>query len=324
MRVILIGEASTHHHDLVEHMTSSPDIIQLPQESAIDARHDGVIGGDDVVVSLRFTRPQGQMPQFRLLHVPGAGLDGIDLAALFTTTTVCNVFEHEIPIAEYTLGCLIEFETRASATRRGFTAETWSDRYRAREPHGEVFGKTLGLLGYGRIGRAIAQRAQAFGIEVVAFDRHLPPDHGLAAGFSPGELIQLLELSDYVVVACPLTEQTRGMLNRETLGHMKPTSLLVNISRAQIVDEQALFTALSDRTIAGAFLDVWYQYPLGRRDRVPPSNVPFLDLPNVWGSPHVSAWTHNLSIRRYRAIARNIDRLISGAPLENVVQGPCS
>jgi Phosphoglycerate dehydrogenase and related dehydrogenases len=328
MKVFMIGEAA-HHKDKLAALLKTPcDIIALPREAAYSSGCDAAIGRDDVVVSLRFARKDGPRPDFRLLHVPGAGLDGIDTESLPAGCTVCNVFEHEIPIAEFVLAAMLQWEIRLDELRRSFSTDSWPDIYRARVPHGEVYGKTLGLIGFGRIGRTIAQRARAFGMRVIAVDA-MPPVSGdpalseLAdAVLPPSGLPELLAAADFLVVSCPLTEETRGLIGADQFRAMRPSAVLINVSRAPIVDEEALYDALSHRIIAGAFLDVWYGYPTGSDDRVPPSRFRFEDLPNAICTPHSSAWTNNLPNRRYAFIAQNIARLRAGEPLLNVVRAP--
>ena len=319
MRIHLVGEAAEHAADLEAHLKQPAQIAVLPAAAAHSDLHDDGIGADDVVVSLRFTRSGSTAPAFRLLHVPGAGLDGIDLAALHPGTAVANVFEHEIPIAEFVLARLLEWEIRAGAMQAAFDAESWPDAYRGRVPHGELHGRTLGIIGYGRIGQAIATRAAAFGMRVRAVDDRAV--RSAAAELLPqARLDEVLATADHVVVACPLTHATSGLIDRAALRRMRPHAVLVNVSRGPVVDESALFDALRDNVIGGAVLDVWYSYPRSAEDRPAPASHPFWELPNAWCTPHSSAWTRELTHRRYRAIALNIDRLLTGQPLTNLVR----
>jgi len=320
MKIIMIGEAANHREKLAASLSKDHEIIALPREAARTAASDHLIGADDVVISLRFSR-DGKAPPFRLLHVPGAGLDGIDFASLDETCAVCNVFEHETAIAEYVLLSILEWQVRLGTMRARFTRETWSETYRNRAPHGEALGKTLGLIGLGRIGRAIATRAKAFGMRIVAVDGFTNDPEKLADLLLPAaRLPEMLAEADFVVISCPLTEETRGLIDATALKAMKPSSVLINISRAEIADEADLHAALTDGTIAGAFLDVWYRYPTGATDTVTPSQYDFHALPNVYATPHSSAWTDALPHRRYAAIAKNIERLGAGEPLANLVR----
>lgn len=327
MRVFLVGEAASHRSDLLGAMPADVagaiEIEDLPREAAFDASHDGRMTPEDVLVTLRLQRGGAPLPRVRMLHVPGAGLDGIDLKALHPQTILCNVYEHEIPVAEYTLGSMLDWEIGFEAMRGAFRPETWSDAYRARVPHGELHGKTLAILGYGRIGRAVARRAVAFGMAIVAIDPSLAgqadPD-GLAQGIVPPEqLSQACANADYLVVTCPLTPQSRGLVNASVLAALGREGVLINVSRAEVVDEDALYETLASGGIRGATLDVWYCYPKGAEDRVPPARHDFQALPNVRATPHSCAWTWGLSRRRYAVIAQNIAALVRGGALQNRV-----
>jgi phosphoglycerate dehydrogenase-like enzyme len=319
VKIHLVGEAAQQAERLKAMLDGAFDISSLPREAASSPRFDDRIGPDDVVVSLRFTRAGHASPPFALLHVPGAGLDGIDFASLAARTAVCNVFEHEAPIAEYVLWAMLHWEIRPDRMR--FMAQTWSDTYRSRSPHGELMGKTVGIFGFGRIGRAIAVRARAFGMRVATLDRSLGGAKELVDLAVPAhDLPKLLHASDYLVLCAPLSAETNGIFGEAELAAMKSSAVLINVSRAELVREADLFAALRDGVIAGACLDVWYAYPTGAEDQVAPSRLPFLDLPNVVGTPHSSAWTTALPERRYRVIAENIRRCRDGLPLLNQVR----
>ncbi|MCB9959099.1 MAG: hypothetical protein H6843_10900 [Rhodospirillaceae bacterium] len=322
MKIFMVGEAANYRDRLAaglgEHGLADAKIVALPREAASAADHDGEIAAEDVVVSLRLRRGGAPLPSFRLLHVPGAGLDGIDFDALCDATTVCNVFEHEGAIAEFVLASVLNWEIRLDELRASFAPDRWAEIYRARVPHGELAGKTVGLVGFGRIGRAIAVRAKAFGVRVLAADPALAgPGGSVDEAVALGEL---LERAHYVVIACPLLDATRGMVGAAELARMQPGAVLVNISRAEVVDEAALYAALAEGRIRGASLDVWYRYPTGAADSVPPSTYPFHDLPNVVCTPHSSAITREMWERRYAIVARNIAALATGRPLDNVVR----
>jgi len=323
MNIFLIGEAAQHGAVLDAELGGRHEVIALPREAAHSPVHDAAIRPQDVVISLRFSRRDAPAPTFRLLHVPGAGLDGIDFDTLPDECTVCNVYEHEGPIAEYVCAAMLERETGFAAMSRSFKAENWSDLYRARQPHGELAGKVLASIGYGRIGQALARRAKALDMQVVAVAPKAVDTQGhVDQMMRPGQLPEALHQADYVVVVCPLNEATRGMIAAPQLALMKPDAVLINVSRAEIVDERDLHQALSAQRIGGAVLDVWYQYPNGASDTVPPSAFDFAQLTNVWCTPHSSAWTLLLPRRRYRFMARNILQLASNHPLANVVRAP--
>jgi phosphoglycerate dehydrogenase-like enzyme len=272
----------------------------------------------DVAIALRFGKAEAQLFQPRLLHLPGAGADQVDLGVLPPGCLVCNVFEHEIPLAEYILAAILDHAIGYSSMHRAFEAERWPAIYMHRRTHGEIHGKTLGLVGYGHAGRAVAQRAKAFGMRVHAVS---------ASGLAPGAdwaspvsgLRDFLPTVDYLVITCPLTPQTRGLIGADELALMKSSAIVINIARAQVIEEEALFNALRAGRIAGATLDVWYQYPSVQAPAARPSQFPFDCLPTVHCTPHSSAWTEELFARRYAVIADNLNRLRTASPLRNVI-----
>jgi phosphoglycerate dehydrogenase-like enzyme len=275
----------------------------------------------DAVVALRFGRAESDRYRPGLLHLPGAGADAVDFTALTVNCTVCNVFEHEVPVAEFVLAAVLDHAIGYSRMIRSFDSEKWSDIYFSRRPHAELSGKILGLVGYGHIGRAVAQRAKAFGMRVHAISQS---GHAPEADWTgkPLQLEELLTVADFVVIACPLTAATHGLIDAKALDAMKPSAVLINIGRAQIVDEEALFRALEKGRIAGATLDVWYQYPTAGDPQARPSRFPFERLPNVHCTAHSSAWTEELFERRYAVIADNLTRLHERRPLRNVIYHP--
>jgi phosphoglycerate dehydrogenase-like enzyme len=181
-------------------------------------------------------------------------------------------------------------------------------------------GRTLGILGYGRIGQSIARCARAFNMRICAIRRDVgrsaEEDLDLLGGFDIIE--EVLRRADYLVIAMPATAETRAAIDQRALALMKPTAFLINVARAEIVEEQALYDALSRGAIAGAALDVWYRYP---RESGPtmPASFPFHELPNVLMTPHVSGWTDGMLDARARLIAENIRRIAADETPLNLV-----
>ena len=205
--------------------------------------------------------------RLKLLQVPGAGLDRIDRPALPAGARLANAYGHETGIAEYVLGAILSLSRGLSrldaALRRGTWESQWAVGLPPPSPWAELAGTTLGILGYGRIGQAVASRARAFDMEVLAIRRDVgrsaDDDLNLLGGLEI--LDEVLMRSEYLVVTLPLSPATRGLIGEAQLRAMKPTAVLVNVSRAEIIEEGALFRARAGRRIAGAALVVWYRYP---------------------------------------------------------------
>lgn len=278
----------------------------------------------DALVSMAWPPTFPSAPQLKLVQLPGAGTDAISFAHLPPTAAVCNAFEHEIGISEYVLGAMLEWSIgfrRLDATiRKG----DWTGSYICGPRHGELFGATLGIVGYGHIGREVARRAKGFGMRILACGRRGGAGDGNCERVLPGEALdQMLAQSDFVLLAVPLEAQTRGLINAARLQAMKSTAVLINVARGAVVEEGELYDALQQRRIGGAVLDVWYHYPRQGENRGPaPWNFPFDQLDNVILTPHASGWTTALTARRNRVIAENLNRLARGEPLINVVRGP--
>lgn len=274
----------------------------------------------DALISMDW-RWEVNAPNLKLLHLPGAGTDGIQFEKLPASTTVCNVFGHDISIAEYVIAGMLEFTIGLRMMDQALRADRWTGSWLCGPRHGELFGQTLGIVGYGRIGIEVARRARAFGMRVIACSRTAKTNDEFAErvdGMSA--MASLLQESDFVLVAAPLSDATRGLFDQRAFAQMKSNAVIINVARGTIIDEQALFDALSSKRIAGALIDTWYHYPKQGENQGAPSRLPYRDLDNVIMTPHASAWTVNLMARRCKGIAGNLNRLARGEPLVNVVR----
>ena len=225
-----------------------------------------------------------------------AGVDFYDLDALeeagVVLTTAAGV--HAQPIAEQALGYLLLFERDILRGIRQQEDGQWL-RYEG----GELRGKTLGVVGVGAIGSRVAELASALGMTVVGTKRDpsTVPD-AVDEIRGPDGLHEVLSRADYVVLACPLTEETRGLVGREELGVMDDESVLVNVSRGAVADEDALVDALRQGVVRGAALDVFEEEPL-------PEDSPLWNLPNAVVTPHMAGSTPHKEYRLADLFASN-------------------
>jgi len=315
MRAVLVGAHAPQAPRLqallgVEH--EAVPVASLPAMGAIRT---------DILVSTRLTADEGaRLDGCRLVQVPGAGLDGIVVEAVPERAALCNVFEHEIPIAEYVIFTLLEHVLQLGALPARLDAKGWAEIHPRRPFHEEAAGRTMTLVGFGHIGKEIAARARAMGLRIIAITRSGRPDPVADRSLPVERLHEVLPETDVLVLCCPLASSTRGLIGQAELAAMRPSAFLVNVARAEVLDEQAAYEALREHRIAGAAIDVWYRYPKPGEAECPPSRFPFHELPNLRATPHISGWTEGLMRRRYAFIAENIRRLASGQPLENVVR----
>jgi phosphoglycerate dehydrogenase-like enzyme len=309
--------------------------LEAPLRAAIGAPIELIVGDEvsivpklgavDVLVTMAFTPAMGAAAtRLKLVQVPGAGLERIDRGALPPAAWLANAYGHEIGIAEYVMGAMLtltrDFVRLDAGLKRGVWHSQWAVGTAPPPPWPELAGKTLGIIGYGRIGQAVARRARAFDMDVCGIRRDVArsADDALARVGDLETLDDVLRCSDYLVIALPATPVTRGLIRAPQLSAMKRTAVLINVARAQVVDERALYDALAERTIAAAALDVWWSYPTAPGPAAP-ARWPFHELPNVLMTPHVSGWTEGMIRARIRVIAENIRRAERGEPPVNLV-----
>jgi phosphoglycerate dehydrogenase-like enzyme len=281
----------------------------------------------DAMISMNWHAGFAAASRLRLLQLPGAGTDDIDFSVVPPAASVCNAFEHEIGIAEYVLAAMLDRLVGLRRMDAELRQGRWWGSWVCGPRHGDLHGRTLAIVGYGRIGREVAKRASAFGMRVIAVSRTPGPGDAWCERVSGmGALHDVLEQAHFVLTALPLDESSRGVIDAAAFAAMRSDGVLINVGRGATVDEEALFTACRDRRIGGAVIDTWYSYPAqDGTGEVPvhrPSRFPFHELGNVVMTPHASAWTEALAERRCRVIAANLDRLARDEPLLNVVRAP--
>jgi phosphoglycerate dehydrogenase-like enzyme len=218
------------------------------------AEADAIVGGAIPV------RTWPAVPKLKLFQIPWTGHDFTAPDRMPVGVPVCNTYEHESTIAEYVLVGMLESRIGLGHMDAEFRAKGWDGRTPGGgELHGELRGATVGIVGYGHIGHEVAVRARAFGTTVVGVRRSQPPCPPELAWFgTPERLDELMAVSDFVVIACDLNAETRGLIDARRLGLMKPTAVIINVARGKVIDEAALYAALKARRIGGAVIDVWY------------------------------------------------------------------
>ena len=261
------------------------------------------------------------VPNLKLFQIPWTGYDFTSPETMPAGVPVANCFEHESSIAEYVMAAMLEWKIGLRRMDRNFRAHGWNGHGPGEAIiHDEVRGTSVGIVGYGHIGAEVAKRAHAFDMRVVGVRRReqsTPPP--LAWLGTSEKLEQLLGESDFVVIACDLNDETRGMIDAVRLGQMKPSGVIINISRGAVIDEAALYHALKERRIGGAVIDVWYNYKRPGEREPWPANFPFQELDNTILTAHESGWTEQQIDRRWTFVAANINRAVRGEAPENVV-----
>jgi phosphoglycerate dehydrogenase-like enzyme len=259
------------------------------------------------------------------IHSTAAAVHGLMIPELVASEIVVTNASrvHGPVVAEHAWALVLALARRLHAAWRYQQQRRWSQEelWRARPQPREVAGATLLLVGVGAIGGEVARRAVDSGMRVIAVREH--PERGVdfLPGAENGAAVQVvgyemldtvLPEADFVVLAAPLTEKTRGLIGRAQLGKMKPEAYLVNVSRGALVDEAALAEALAARRIGGAGLDVFAEEPL-------PEASPLWTLPDVILTPHSASFSTGIWERQYALFAENLRRFLAGGELLGVV-----
>jgi phosphoglycerate dehydrogenase-like enzyme len=323
LNIVLVGGMAALGRELIEAgLVCEYSMSVIADAADLEARRDELAAAD-VVVGWPLTETiVRSAPKAKLLHVCGAGVDGLPFDQVRAGTVVANTFHHETAISEYILMAMLTLPRRpAEYDARLREGNWWDSCIWGQEPNlGVLAGKTALLIGVGRIALAVAKRARAFGVRTVGVSRD--PRGELAevdtrVGYRDWE--EQLGEAAFVIPCCPLTPETEGMIGAAQFARMKRSAYLINTARGKVVEEKALYEALRDGVIAGAAIDVWYRYPKNPREQCLPSDYPFGELNNVLMTPHVSGWTKRTVEGRMRDIAGNINRLAAGEELLNVV-----
>lgn len=289
-------------------------------ESALHAE----LAEAEVYVGGRFTAEMANSaPLLRLVHVAGAGTDNIDFDALDPSVVVANTFNHEQSIAEYIVSVAVMLRRGFLNQHRSLQKGVWaSSVYDKSLPQpNNLSAACIGFVGFGHIGKSAWNLFRAFGstgIAVTGRGNLDATEEGLQWAGPTTELSALMAESDIVVVSAPLTDATRSMIGADELAALGPNGILINVGRGPLVDETALYEALDTCAIAGAGVDVWYDYPTSSGLGLP-SAMGFGLLPNVIMTPHSSGITHQTFEDRALDIAANIGRLVRGEALHNIV-----
>jgi D-2-hydroxyacid dehydrogenase (NADP+) len=246
--------------------------------------------------------------KLRLVLTLSAGVERIPVRTLQERqVAVCNAKgAHAVSIAEYILGAMLAFSHGLTGFIRHQSDARWQPAFGA----ADLAGQTLLIVGTGHIGRETARKARAFDMNIVGLRRHAAPTEYFDRVEGVDRLQDVLPAADFVVLAAPMTPETRHMFGSAEFARMKSSALFINISRGDTVDEDALLQALRDKIIAGAALDVFHTEPL-------PPDSPFWTMENVLVTPHTAGLTKNAEQKTIELIADNIKRFRAGQPLVN-------
>lgn len=251
-----------------------------------------------------------KMAGLKIIGRAGVGVDNIDVpAATRRGLVVVNAPDaNTIATAEHTFALMLAMVRKLCLANASIRRGEWD---RSSFMGSELFGKTLGIIGFGRIGQEVAKRARAFEMNVLAYSRSITPEKAGAAGAQASSLEEILTSSDIITVHTPATPETKGLLGEENLRKTKPGVMIINAARGGIVDEAALKRLLDSGHIAAAALDVFTQEP--------PESYELMQMEQVTATPHIAASTREAQLKVARVVAEEVLNFAMGKPVRNRV-----
>jgi D-3-phosphoglycerate dehydrogenase len=252
----------------------------------------------------------GTATGLRVIARAGVGLDNVDIpAATAAKVMVINApTSNIVSAAELAIALMMASARNISSAHASLRAGKWS---RSKFSGTEMFEKTLGIIGFGKIGQLVAHRMKAFGMNVIAYDPYLTADKVSTLGVRQVELDELLRNSDFITIHLPKTKETLNLIGEDALSKVKPTVHIVNAARGGVLDEAALFKAISEGRVAGAGIDVYATEPC--------TDSPLFSLDQVVATPHLGASTEEAQERAGIDVARSVRKALAGELVPDAV-----
>ncbi len=310
--------------DIVDQVSGMlPDNYEVTHTDAApgDPDQEKAFAEADAIVGFMLAEGWPAPGKMKLWQVPAAGSDRVGTASFPPGSVLCNCFGHEIPIAEYVMASVLYWQLPLVDAFNKMKNNEWyyfSPATMAEQR--EVYGKTIGILGYGMIGKEVAKRAKAFGMEVLACNLTEVETGGAVDRYFPLEQVEKFASEvDFLSVSLALVDATKDIVNEKVIAGMKGDAVIINVGRAGLIHEEDLYNALKDNRIRGAVLDPQYNYPTADNPNASPTNLDFASLDNARLTSHMSGASDQLFARRAGYVAENIVRIGNGEEPLNIV-----
>lgn len=255
--------------------------------------------------------------KLKLIQIPWTGMDTFDFSSVKNITVpICNTHSNADAVCELGIALTLDLIKKVSFHDRKMRSGSWNRDQKPLDLTSRLMSKqVICILGYGNIGRRIGRIFSAFGSDIIAVDAFRPDDNVVKEVYSPNQINEALNKADIVISALPLTKDTRGLINSQTIGNMKDGVLIVNLSRAGIIEEDALYEGLLSGKVGGFASDVWWNTPKrGESESYPSSHNDFISMDNVVMSPHRAGFIEN-SLPHLDGAIDNIIRMVMGEEL---------
>ena len=307
MRVHMVREPEPEHREfLVEALKGTAEVTFGP------AIHPDT----QILIEGQLTEEHmAQCPLAQHVVIPFAGLQPKtrEVLQIHPAVQAHNLHHNAAMTAEMAMALLLACARRIVQLHNTFAHDDWEPRYFSRDA-ATLYGKTVVILGFGSIGQRVGKACEGFGMQVVGVRSKAD---GIARGID--ELHDILPRADYLVVTLPGTDSTDGLIGEKEFALLPSHAIVVNVGRGRVIDEKALYEALSENRIDGAGLDVWWIYPKAPGEKTAPSEYPFSTLPNVVMTPHVGGATRDAEPERMKELVRLVKAIIDREPDTNLV-----
>ncbi len=321
MKIVMHGALLKPILEMAAEMLPDNYEITYTDDNPGDTEQEKAFAEADVIAGIALGEGWPVPENMKLWQVMAAGADRVDTSSFPSGSVLCNCFGHEVPIAEYVMASVLYWQLPLVDAFERMKNNDWyyfSPASMAEQP--EAYGKTLGILGYGMIGDEVAKRAKAFGMEVLACNRsEVETGDSVDRYFPLDQVEKFASEVDFLSVSLAFVDATKDIVNDTVIAGMKEDAVIINVGRAQLIHEEALYNALKDKRIRGAVLDPQYNYPTAENPNVKPTNLDFASLDNAFLTSHMAGASDQLFARRARYVAENIIRIGKGEEPINIV-----
>ncbi len=309
LNIVVLNQLADRHKEVITTADPNVNIIVTDQKNAMEH-----MPGCHILVTWGWAETQPlylAAPHLEWIHALSAGVEKLIFPEIQAADTILTNSKgiHGIPVSEHILAMMLAFSRGLNISIRQQGAKLWK-----RMPTDELHEHTIAIVGLGAIGREIAKKAKSLGMNVLASKREATTEIFVDKLYPADDdsLLEMLSLADYVVISLPLTEETKNRIRLEHFAAMKRTAYVFNIARGNIINEADLVTALNQKLIQGAGLDVFEQEPL-------PETSPLWEMSNVIITPHVAALSPAYLDRAIKLFADNLARFIQGRDMINII-----
>ena len=284
-----------------------------------EERLQALKGADAVISGPLFTEEVNLAENLKMIQVPYAGVDEFDLNDIITDRGImlANVHGNALSVAEHAFALLLALAKGIVRNDRDLRKGYWHG-WMSREPNLELEGKAVCIVGLGSIGKNVARIAKAFGMKVIGVKKTVEQVENVDKVYQSGELLNAIKDADFVVIAVPTTNETRGFINKEILERMNG-KYLINVGRGDVINEADLFVALKDGILKGAAIDTWWVYPKKPYEFSYPAHYPFWVLDNIILSSHTAGYSDGSIRKNWTEAVKNVMRFFAGKPVENLI-----